>query len=256
MVLHYAFHEVITIFIKSFFIQPMKGVLYLVPNTLGNPDTTLTIPEGIKGQVSPIKLFIVENLRNARRYLKSLNREIEIDSLTFYELNEHTPPEEIPTFLDQVKKGMDAAIISEAGVPGVADPGAAVVRIAHEQGIRVVPLTGPSSILLALMDSGLNGQKFCFHGYLPMKRPERVKKIREIEQVALRSGETQLFIEAPYRNDALLTDILETCHPSTRLCIAADITLESEYIFTKSTGAWKKKKPALHKRPVLFLIGR
>jgi len=256
MVLHYAIHEVITIFINSFFIQPMKGVLYLVPNTLGNPDTAETIPEGIKGRVTQIKLFIVENLRNARRYLKSLNREIEIDSLTFFELNEHTLPEEIPSFLDQVEQGMDAAIISEAGVPGVADPGAAVVRVAHERGIQVVPLTGPSSILLALMASGLNGQRFCFHGYLPVKRPERIRKIREIEQVTLRTGETQLFIEAPYRNDALLTDILETCHPSTRICIAADITLESEFIFTKTGRAWKKKKPALHKRPVLFLIGK
>ena len=233
----------------------MKGVLYLVPNTLGNPDTSLTIPESIKGRVSAISLFIVENLRNARRYLKSLNREINIDSLTFFELNEHTAPEKIPSFLNQVEQGMDAAIISEAGVPGVADPGAAVVRVAHEKGIRVVPLTGPSSILLALMASGLNGQSFCFHGYLPVKRPERIKKIRELEQMAIRKEETQLFIEAPYRNDALLTDILDNCHPSTRLCIAADITLDSEFIYTLTAGEWKKKKPALHKRPVLFLIG-
>ena len=234
----------------------MKGVLYLVPNTLGNPDTTETIPEGIRHRVNDISLFIVENLRNARRYLKSLNREIDIDSLTFFELNEHTSVEEIPSFLDQVEHGKDAAIISEAGVPGVADPGAAVVRVAHEKGIRVVPLTGPSSILLALMASGLNGQSFCFQGYLPVKRPERIRKIRELEQVVIRSGETQLFIEAPYRNDALLADILETCHPSTLLCIAADITLDSEFIHTKPTGAWKMKIPALHKRPVLFLIGR
>ena len=234
----------------------MKGVLYLVPNTLGNPDTTETIPEGIKGRVNDISLFIVENLRNARRYLKSLNREINIDSLTFFELNEHTRAQEIPSFLDQVEQGLDAAIISEAGVPGVADPGAAVVRVAHEKGIRVVPLTGPSSILLALMASGLNGQSFCFHGYLPVKRPERIRKIKEIEQIAIRRGETQMFIEAPYRNDAMLADILDSCKPSTLLCIAADITLESEYIHTMTTEAWKKKKPALHKRPVLFLIGK
>jgi 16S rRNA (cytidine1402-2'-O)-methyltransferase len=234
----------------------MKGILYLVPNTLGNPDTSLTIPNGIIARVSDIKLFIVENLRNARRYLKSLNKDINIDSLTFFELNEHTAVEEIPAFLDQVEKGMDAAIISEAGVPGVADPGATVVRIAHEKGIRVVPLTGPSSLLLALMASGLNGQSFCFHGYLPVKRPERIKKIREIEQLAIRKGETQMFIEAPYRNDPLLSDILNTCHPSTLLCIAADITMETEFISTRSTGAWKNKKPTLHKRPVLFLIGR
>lgn len=234
----------------------MKGVLYLVPNTLGNPDINLTIPEAIRTRVSGISIFIVENLRNARRYLKKLDREIDIDSLTFYELNEHTELSEIPSFLEQLVQGKDAAIISEAGVPGVADPGAAVVQIAHEKGIRVIPLTGPSSILLALMASGLNGQAFCFHGYLPVKRPERIKKIREIEQVAIRSGETQLFIEAPYRNDALLADILENGRPSTRLCIAADITMDSEFIYTKSIGEWKRKKPVLHKRPVLFLLGR
>jgi 16S rRNA (cytidine1402-2'-O)-methyltransferase len=234
----------------------MKGVIYLIPNTLGNPDTVLTIPEGIKEKVKHINLFIVENTRNARRYLKILDRKIQIDSLTFLELNEHTAPDEIPSFLDRVEKGMDAAIISEAGAPGVADPGAVVVNLAHEKGIRVIPLTGPSSLLLALMASGLNGQSFCFHGYLPLKKPERIRKIREIEQRIVRNGETQLFIEAPYRNDALLADILETCQPSTKLCIAADITLETEYIFTQTTAAWKKKKPALHKRPVLFLLGK
>jgi 16S rRNA (cytidine1402-2'-O)-methyltransferase len=234
----------------------MKGVLYLVPNTLGNPDTAATIPEGIRDVVRNIRLFIVEDLRNARRYLKSLDRKIVIDALTFFELNEHTSPREIPSFLEPVESGEDAAVISEAGVPGVADPGGALVRVAHEKGIRVVPLTGPSSVLLALMASGLNGQSFCFHGYLPVKKPERIRKIMEIEQDALRKGETQLFIEAPYRNDALLNDILETCHPSTLLCIAADITLKTEFIFTQPAGNWKKKKPALHKRPVLFLLGR
>ncbi len=234
----------------------MKGTLYLVPNTLGNPDTSATIPGGITPLVNSIKVFIVEDLRNARRYLKNLNREIDIDLLTFHELNEHTPAEEVPTFLEQAELGSDTAIISEAGVPGVADPGAAVVRVAHEKGIRVVPLTGPSSILLSLMASGLNGQSFCFHGYLPVKRHDRIKKIREIEQVALRKNETQLFIEAPYRNDALLSDILESCRSSTLLCIAADITLESEYIFTRIVAAWRTKKPALHKRPVIFLLGK
>ena len=234
----------------------MKGILYLVPNTLGNPDTSATIPGGITARVNSIKVFVVEDLRNARRYLKNLNREINIDQLTFHELNEHTPIEDIPSFLKQAEQGLDTAIISEAGVPGVADPGAAVVRVAHEKGIRVVPLTGPSSILLSLMASGLNGQSFCFHGYLPVKRQDRIRKIREIEQLALRKNETQLFIETPYRNDALLSDILESCHSSTRLCIAADITLETEFIFTRSVAAWKSKKPALHKRPVIFLLGK
>jgi 16S rRNA (cytidine1402-2'-O)-methyltransferase len=234
----------------------MKGTLYLVPNTLGNPDSSLTIPEGIRSMIGKIPVFIVENLRNARRYLKSLDREINIDKLSFHELNKHTDTGEIPGFLDEILQGKDAAILSEAGVPGIADPGAEVVRVAHEKGIRVVPLTGPSSILLALMASGLNGQSFCFHGYLPIKRPERIKKIRELEQVALGKGITQLFMEAPYRNDNLLSDILESCQGSTRLCIAADITMVTEFIYTASIGKWKRKKPALHKRPVLFLLGR
>jgi 16S rRNA (cytidine1402-2'-O)-methyltransferase len=250
-----AIHEVITIFKTIFTAEVMKGSLYLVPNTLGNPDYGTTIPEGIRTQVSQISVFIVENLRNARRYLKGLNREIDIDSLKFYELNKHTEEREIPAFLEELEQGRDAAVLSEAGVPGVADPGAAVVRLAHEKGIRVIPLTGPSSILLALMASGLNGQSFCFHGYLPVRRPERIKKIREIEQAAIRKGETQLFIEAPYRNDALFADILQSCHPNTRLCIAADLTLDTEFIHTTSIEKWKNKKPALHKRPVLFLLG-
>ena len=234
----------------------MKGILYLLPNTLGNQDISTTIPVLINEKIDTIQVFIVEDLRNARRYLKRLNREIVIDNLTFHELNEHTRPEEIPLFLEEAMNGADTAVISEAGLPGVADPGAAVVRIAHEKGIRVVPLTGPSSILLSLMASGLNGQAFTFHGYLPVKRPDRIRKIREIEQVLIRKGETQLFIEAPYRNDALLADILESCNSSTLLCIAADITLDTEFIETHPVSSWKKKKPALHKRPVIFLLGR
>lgn len=234
----------------------MKGTLYLVPNTLGNPDTVQTIPTGINERVSTVSVFIVENLRNARRYLKRLNQEIDIDRLTFHELNEHTPEDEVPTFLEQAMNGSDTAIISEAGVPGVADPGATVVRLAHERGIKVVPLTGPSSILLSLMASGLNGQSFTFLGYLPVKRPDRIRRIREIEQAARRKGETQIFIETPYRNDALLTDILNSCDPSTLLCIAADITLDTELIHTMSVQQWKNRKPALHKRPAIFLMGR
>ena len=234
----------------------MKGVLYLVPNTLGNPDTTQTIPKAIPGIVKSTNVFIVENLRNARRYLKNLDRSIDIDQLVFHELNEHTAEEEVPDYLAEVMDGSNAAVITEAGVPGVADPGALVVRLAHELGIRVIPLTGPSSILLALMASGLNGQSFSFLGYLPIKRPERIRRIREIEQDVKRKGNTQVFIEAPYRNDAMLSDLLDTCEPSTLLCIAADITLDTEFIRTRSISAWKNQKPSLHKRPVIFLLGR
>jgi len=234
----------------------MSGVLYLLPNTLGNPDISRSIPPLIPELAREVKIYIVENLRNARRYLKSLDRDIDIDELTFYELNEHTAEEEIPGFLEDVLRGSDAAILSEAGLPGVADPGARVVAMAHEKGIHVVPLTGPSSILLSLMASGLNGQAFTFHGYLPVKNPERIRKIKNLDQFVKRSRVTQIFIETPYRNDALLSDIISTCDDSTRLCIAADITMDSEYIKTKAIAAWKnEERPSLHKRPVIFLLG-
>jgi len=233
----------------------MQGLLYLVPNTLGNSDTTDTIPSGIKQKVNAINFFIVENLRNARRYLKNLNSSIDIDQLTFYELNEHTNQHDIPFFLQHARSGADTALLSEAGVPGVADPGAVVVRMAHELGIRVVPLTGPSSILLSLMSSGLNGQSFRFLGYLPVKQPERIKKIRNLDQTVRRTGVTQIFIETPYRNDRMIIDLLNTCHPTTLLCIAVDITQDSEFIHTKSVMDWKKRKPSLHKRPAIFLLG-
>lgn len=233
----------------------MKGTLYLVPNSLGNPDLALQIPPGITPILSSIRVFIVEDLRNARRYLKLHDRSIDIDSLHFHLLNEHTDDKEVPGFLKALEDGQDAALLSDAGVPGVADPGALVVRLAHEKGIRVIPLTGPSSILLSLMASGMNGQQFSFHGYLPVKGPERMRRIRELEQRALQEGSTQIFIEAPYRNDALLRDLVSTCKPGTRLCVAADISLESEYIRTFRIAEWKKQKPALHKRPAIFLLG-
>jgi 16S rRNA (cytidine1402-2'-O)-methyltransferase len=233
----------------------VKGDLYLIPATLGNRDTKHTIPAGITEIVASVQVYIVENLRSARRFLKLLDPSIDIDRLTFFELNEHTPPEVVPSFLEPCTKGSHTAVISEAGVPAVADPGSAVVRLAHEQGIRVVPLTGPSSILLSLMASGLNGQHFTFHGYLPVKRKERIRMIREVEEISKKTRATQIFMEAPYRNDGLLEDLLATCDRSTMLCIAADITLESEMIRTRPIGQWKKNAPALHKRPVIFLLG-
>jgi len=228
----------------------------MLPATLGDSDTGYTIPLEVRRKASEIKVFIVENLRSARRYLKILDRTIGIDQITFHELNKHTPPELIPTFLREVLQGSDAAVITEAGMPGVADPGADIVRLAHEQGIRVVPLTGPSSILLALMASGLNGQQFRFHGYLPIQQAERKRKVRQIDTDLQGSGETQIFIETPYRNDQLLADLLDVCDPSTLLCIAADITLESEYICTRSIAKWREKLPVLHKRPAIFLLGK
>jgi len=234
----------------------IKGLLYLVPATLGSPDTRLTIPSGMADLVRDIQVYIVENERSARRYLKLLDREIDIDRLTFFELNEHTPTEEVPSFLGPAEKGQDTAIISEAGMPGVADPGAAVVRMAHEKGISVIPLTGPSSVLLGLMASGFNGQQFTFHGYLPIQQSQRVRKIREMEKEMQRTGATQIFIEAPYRNDKLMADLLLHCHPATLLCVAADITMETEMIRSQPISRWKKNKPSLHKRPAIFLLGR
>jgi len=233
----------------------MPGSLYLLPNTLGNPDIEVCIPGHVRAIALRTRVFIVENLRNARRYLKSMDRNIVIDELTFHELNEHTPEADIAGFMKELQGGEDGAVLSEAGVPGVADPGAKVVTLAHSLGIRVIPLTGPSSILMALMASGLNGQQFRFHGYLPVKRPERIRKLKELEQGLRKGGETQLFIEAPYRNDGLLEDVLHHCSPEVKLCIAADITMESEFIRTQKISAWKGEKPALHKRPVIFLLG-
>jgi 16S rRNA (cytidine1402-2'-O)-methyltransferase len=184
-----------------------------------------------------------------------VNREVDIDAITFFELNKHTDPAEIESFLKPVLDGNDIGILSEAGLPGIADPGAAVVRMAHQRKLNVVPFVGPSSIFLALMASGLNGQSFRFTGYLPIRTSERVQAIRNLEQRAHKEDETQIFIETPYRNNSLLDDLLSTCGNQTLLTIAADISTESEFIQTASIEGWKKKKPDLHKRPAVFLIG-
>ena len=234
----------------------MKGTLYLIPNSLGTDDPGIFLPPSVRNLIPELRYFIVENRRNARRYLKRVDRSIDIDRLTFFELNKHTSPREIPSFLRPLHEGHSIGMISEAGLPGVADPGAQVVRLAHEAFVPVKPLTGPSSLMLALMASGLNGQSFRFNGYLPVKRAERVKAIKELEQRAQRQDETQIFIETPYRNEALLEDLLASCHGATRLCIAVDLSMEKEMIGTKTIPEWKKKKPALHKRPAVFLIGK
>ncbi|MCG6190968.1 SAM-dependent methyltransferase [Maribellus maritimus] len=229
--------------------------LFLVPNVLSEGDWQNVLPAGIYQILSNTKFFIVENIRTARRFLKQVNKEIDIDSLTFFELNKYTQSSELPKFLHPIQKGFDIAVISEAGCPGVADPGADIVKIAHEKGVKVVPLVGPSSILLALMASGLNGQNFAFHGYLPVKPNERTRAISALEKQAKNNKQTQIFIETPYRNNQMLSDLLKTCHPSTLLCIAANITGDDEYIGTKSIKNWQGKLPDLHKIPTIFLIG-
>jgi 16S rRNA (cytidine1402-2'-O)-methyltransferase len=230
------------------------GKLYLIPTTLGETNIEKVIPSEIKNIVGSIRYFIVENTRTARRYLKKLDPDIVIDDLDFKELNEHTDHKGMELFLEPVTRGFDIGIISEAGCPGVADPGAEVVKIAHQKNITVCPLVGPSSILLSLMASGMNGQNFAFIGYIPVKPAERVKAIKEIEKRSWTERQTQIFIEAPYRNTKLLEDLLTSCTDQTRLCIAVDLTLETEFVKTKTIAMWRKSVPDINKRPAIFLL--
>ncbi len=232
----------------------MQGKLYLIPSTLGGNSIDDVIPLNIKNIINKINFYIVENVRTARRYLKKLEIQTSIDNLTFFTLNKHTSSNDIINYLDPIFNNNDIGIISEAGLPGIADPGAEIVKIAHQKKIDVIPLTGPSSITLALMASGMNGQNFSFVGYLPIKQNERIKKIRFLEKKSKTENQTQIFIETPYRNDSLLADILINCNSHTFLCIATDITLENEFIKTKTINNWKKKMPKLNKRPTIFLL--
>jgi 16S rRNA (cytidine1402-2'-O)-methyltransferase len=229
--------------------------LYVVPSPLSNGDWQNVMPARVFQVLTATRYFIVENLRTARRFMKQVNKDIDIDSITFFELNKHTKTMEIPFFLAPLEKGNDVAVISEAGCPGVADPGAEVVKLAHQKGFLVEPLVGPSSILLALMASGLNGQNFAFNGYLPVRSTERFRALRSLEKKAKNNHQTQIFIETPYRNNRLLNDLLKTGSPSTLLCIAANLTGEKEFIATKTIEQWKNKVPGLHKQPAIFLIG-
>lgn len=228
--------------------------LYLIPTTLGDVNMEKVIPEGNNLIIKKIKYFIVENIRTTRRFLKKIDPQIQIDDLTFYELNEHTDRKKLEEYLNPIIEGFDIGIISEAGCPGIADPGADVVHIAHDKNIRVIPLVGPSSILLALMASGMNGQNFLFHGYLPVQGSDRIKALKELEKRSGIEKQTQIFIETPYRNIKLFEDLVTTLNPQTRLCIAADLTLETEYIRTQTILNWKRKMPDLNKRPAIFLV--
>ncbi|MDR1416012.1 MAG: SAM-dependent methyltransferase [Prevotellaceae bacterium] len=231
----------------------MSGKLYLIPSTLGERCMGDVLPQRTADVANRILHYVVENTRSARRFLSKLKLSHPIDSLMFTELNEHTPAAAVAPMLAPLLQGFDVGIISEAGAPAVADPGAALVSAAHEKGIRVVPLVGPSSILLALMASGFNGQFFTFSGYLPIKPALRARSLKRLEQLSS-EGQTQIFMETPYRNNKLLADIIGTCSPHAKLCIAADITLESEFIATKTLAEWKKGTPDLNKRPCIFLM--
>lgn len=232
----------------------METALYLLPVTLGDTSVEKVLPSYNKEIITAIKYFIVEDVRSARRFLKKVDRSIVIDDLTFYTLNKHTSPEEISGFLQPLSEGNSMGVISEAGCPAVADPGADVVAIAQRRNYKVVPLVGPSSIILSVMASGFNGQSFAFHGYLPIEPSDRIKRLKELENRVYTENQTQLFIETPYRNNKMMEDILKACRPQTRLCIAANITCEGEYIKTRTLREWNGKFPDLSKIPCIFLI--
>jgi len=230
-----------------------KGKLYLIPSPLGEYDPAEVIPEGTLKVLKGITTFVVEETRTARRYLSAAGLKGHISELEFHELNEHTAPAEVEGLAALFDKG-DVGLISEAGLPAVADPGAALVALCHREGISVVPLVGPSSLMLSLMASGLDGQSFAFRGYLPAKTDERRAAIRRCEKDSAALHQTQIFIETPYRNDSLLKDLLDQLNPATRLCIAANITLPDAYIKTAKVSQWKKDIPQIGKRPCVFLI--
>ena len=231
-----------------------KGKLYLIPSPLGDNDPAEVIPGPTLELLKRISTYVVEEARTVRRYLSRAGLKGHIEELLMVELNEHSTSEEVEAMLSLFDDGCDVGLISEAGLPAVADPGAALVELCHRKGIEVVPQVGPSSLMLALMGSGLNGQSFAFRGYLPAKTDERRTAIREVEKLSGSMHQTQIFIETPYRNDSLLADLLQCLNPSTRLCIAADLTLESQTILSKSVGEWKKSGFTVGKRPCVFLI--
>jgi 16S rRNA (cytidine1402-2'-O)-methyltransferase len=232
-----------------------KGILYLFPCPIGETAPEEVLPAANFEAMRGVDYFIVENVRSARRFLSKAGM-TPIEGLEFVELNEHTPPTEIDGMLQPLIKGRDAGVISEAGVPAVADPGADIVAAAHRHGIRVVPLVGPSSILMALMASGQNGQSFAFNGYLPIKPPERTRAIHHFERRAHSERQSQIFIETPYRNGKLFEEFLATCAPTTRLTVASDISGTSEYIRTATIVEWRNSPtPDIHKQPAIFILG-
>lgn len=233
----------------------METALYLLPVTLGDTSVDQVLPAYNRDIIVQIKYFIVEDLRSARRFLKKVDRNINIDELVFFPMGKHASVERFSDYLQPLHQGHSVGVISEAGCPAVADPGSDVVAIAQQKGFRVVPLVGPSSMILAVMASGFNGQSFAFHGYLPIDSSERTKKIKLLEQRIYTEHQTQLFIETPYRNAKMIEEILRTCKGQTKLCIAAGITCADEYIKTRAVQDWKQKGfPDLSKTPAIFLL--
>lgn len=234
----------------------MTGTLYLIPTPLGSTPLEQVLPEATRRIAAGLSTFVVEHPKTARAFLKQVGTALPIQQLTLLELNEHTKPAELKDLLAPLLEGKDVGLISEAGCPAVADPGADLVRLAHRHGIKVKPLTGPSSILLALMGSGLVGQRFAFHGYLPAKPEERQKALKDLEKRAEKDDAAQAFIETPYRNTAMLEGILAACRDDTWLCVACDLTLESELVISRRVSDWRGNLPEIERRPCVFLLYR
>jgi 16S rRNA (cytidine1402-2'-O)-methyltransferase len=231
----------------------MAGNIYLIPVTLGGDDFLKVIPEKVISLTRLLRYFIVEDVRSARRFLRLVDKGFPINDTVFLELNEHTGESEISDYLEPAINGSDIGIMSEAGLPGIADPGAKIVALAHKKNLRVIPLSGPSSILLALISSGFNGQNFTFNGYLPVRPAEKTVRIKELEKRA-HEGYAQIFMETPYRNQKMFESLITTCNNETLLCIAVDITLPSEYIRSMKISDWKKNIPSLNNRLVVFVL--
>ncbi|MEZ7838534.1 MAG: SAM-dependent methyltransferase [Flavobacteriales bacterium] len=232
-----------------------KGILYMIPTTLGESDVTKVLPQSVKDTIHQLDEFIVENSKNARAFLKLMDIPTPQDQLKLHELNKHTDAQELHAFLANCRNGKNIGLISDAGCPGVADPGAEIANLAHKEDIKIIPLVGPSSILLSLMASGMNGQSFAFNGYLPIDKSDVKKKLKDLERISRTHNQTQLFIETPYRNNKLIETLYQSLQGTTKLCIACDISLKTEYIKTRTIAEWKKTaKPELHKRPCIFLI--
>ena len=231
-----------------------RGSLYLIPTTLGDNNPLDVLPITIKKTIEAIDIFIAENEKTARRFIKKITPEKSQKVLTFFILNKFTDASELPSFIDSCLRGIDVGLLSEAGCPGIADPGADLVALAHDKNIKVVPLVGPSSILLAMMSSGMNGQSFSFNGYLPIDKSKRKSEIKRLERLSFENNQSQIFIETPYRNNKLLDDLSRILGKHTAVCVACDITLKTEFIKTQAAVTWQKNIVNLHKRPTIFII--
>jgi 16S rRNA (cytidine1402-2'-O)-methyltransferase len=232
----------------------VHGTLYLIPSMIGESPITKIIPAYNLKVIKDLKYFIVEEIKTARRFLKQVSPDVDLQTILFLVNNEHTQVQDLSSIIEPLLNGSDMGLLSEAGMPCVADPGAEIVKLAHHHNIKVIPLIGASSLLLSLMASGFNGQNFVFHGYLPIDKSNRIKKIREIEKSVFNNNQTQIFIEAPYRNLQLFQSITEVCSDNTRLCLATNLTMESEVIKVQSIRSWKGRQPDIHKKPTVFLL--